>query len=605
MCGITAIVDSAGRPVAERLEAATARLRHRGPDGSAVWIDDSGAVGLGHTRLAIMDVTHGHQPLSNEDGTLWATVNGEFYDADRIRARLESRGHRFRTHSDSELVLHLYEDSDTACLDELRGEFAFALWDTRRARLFAARDRFGIKPLFYSEHGGSLTLASEAKGLFALGVRAAWDPASVLEQLFFFVRQDRTLFRDVRQVPAGHFLVYAHGHARLQRYWDLDYPTGPAGRGLHEPEQAARFEAALREAVTLRLRSEAPVTVFLSGGLDSSCLLALAARGAGRAPNALHVSFAGTDYDEAEMACQAAAWMGAPLDVLRLTEADLVTHFSDAVWHGETLAFNAHGVARYLQSRAARAGGYKVALTGEGADETLGGYPGLRPDAERAPSRQRAGALPALDDRLGFSPAWITRIHAERAPFYALLDAGSAEAFDFDGLCAAFVDQFDVEGQLSGRHPLQQSMYLWTKSVLPNYTLCADRLDMAHGIETRQPFLDHHLWAFTRGLPPDQLIRGLSEKWALREAAIGWVPEVIRTRTKHSFTSPTVSSGGALRAFANDELRSRAFRDLPFFDHDAVVSLLDLLDGAVVPGADSAIMVLLSMHLLQRACQVS
>jgi asparagine synthase (glutamine-hydrolysing) len=601
MCGITAIVDATGRSVAERLAVATARLRHRGPDDSSVWLHETGAVGLGHARLSIVDVRHGRQPLSNEDGDVWVTVNGEFYDAEPIRARLESRGHRFSTGSDSELVLHLYEENDVACLRDLRGEFALALWDARRARLFAARDRFGIKPLFYGECGGSLVLASEAKSLFALGLPAAWDPASLIEQLFFFVRQDRTLFRGVWQVPAGHYLLHERGRTSLRSYWDLDFP--PAGDGTDAaPVPLERLRETLRDAVRVRLRSEAPLTVFLSGGLDSSCVLALAAACADTAPHALHVSFAGTDYDEVEMARQAAAWVDAPLDVLEVGEADLVAHFADAVWHAETLAFNAHAVARYLQSREAHARGYKVALTGEGADETFGGYPGFRPDAAPAMAPAASGAL---QRRLGFAPAWIERVHAERAPFYALLDPRPLEGFRFDDVCAAFVDQFDVEGQLRGRHPLQQSMYLWAKSVLPNYTLCADRLDMAHGIETRQPFLDHHLWALTRTLPPDRLIRGYVEKWSLREAAAGWVPETVRARAKHSFTSPAISSGGALCAFANDELRSTDFRSLPFVDHAAVVSLLDLLRDGALPGADSALMVLLSMHLLQRACRLS
>jgi asparagine synthase (glutamine-hydrolysing) len=604
MCGITAIVDAEGRGVAARLAVGTAMLRHRGPDGVGVWVHERGTVGIGHARLSVIDPEHGRQPLSNEDDTIQVSVNGEFYGAEEIRARLEAQGHRFRTNSDSEVLPHLYEEMGVECLRHLRGEFAFALWDERRSRLWAVRDRFGVKPLFYRAHGEGVILASEAKSLFAIGVAPAWDVGGVVEQMFFFMRQDRTLFRDIRQVPPGHYMLYENGRLRITKYWDLDYPEAGDDDGLSEGDCCEILREAVAGAVKSRLRSDAPLTVFLSGGIDSSCVLAFAAETI-PAPRALHVSFVGTPYDEAAMARCAAEHVGARLDILEVNETDLVDSLPDAVWHGETLAFNAHGVARYLQSRAARAAGFKVALTGEGADETFGGYPGFREDVTPQAVRRHRPEIRPLRERLGFSPAWIERVHAERSAFYALLNESCLNSFTFQGVCEDFIDQFDVEGQLRRRPPLQQSMYLWMKSVLPNYTLCADRLDMAHGIETRPPFLDHQLWERTRRMPPEMLIRGHEEKWILREASAGRVPEEVRRRAKHSFTAPAFSSSGALREFANDELRSEAFRSMPFFDQGAVIGLLDMLNAMLAPGADSAVMMLLSAHLLNKTYRLS
>jgi asparagine synthase (glutamine-hydrolysing) len=603
MCGIAAIVDSEGRDLASRLTAATTQLRHRGPDGWDVWVQDQGIAGLGHTRLSIIDVERGRQPLYNEDASIFATINGEFYGSEALRERLEQKGHRFRTHSDCEILPHLYEESGIDCLRELRGEFAFALWDEKRSRLWAARDRFGVKPLFYHNYRDSLTVASEAKSLFAFDAPRAWDQESLLQQLFFFPQQDRTLFKDIRQVPPGHFLLYERNQLRISRYWDLDCPTLGAANGTDE--QHAAWSQAVRQAVRTRLRSEVPVTVFLSGGLDSSCVLSLSAEVL-RPLEAIHVSFPGTDLDEADMACRAAEHAGVGLRVLEITEQDLVDSLPEAIWHGEMLAFNAHGVARFLQSRAARAAGYKVALTGEGADETLAGYPGFRADAAEAPPRPSGGeGSVVMRNRLGFSPGWMERVHRERTPFYALLDSSVLSTFGFDALCESFLDQFDVVSQLKERHPLHQSMYLWMKSVLPNYTLCADRLDMAHGVETRPPFLDHLLWEVTRSLPADQLIRGEEEKWILRQAAKTWVPEEIRRRTKHSFTAPAFSDSKCLRTFINDELRSAGFRSVPLIDHDAVTGLLDTLTGADIPATDTTVMMLLCMHLLNKAYSLS
>jgi asparagine synthase (glutamine-hydrolysing) len=272
MCGIVALF-SPERPVsAEVLARATASLHHRGPDGQRQWVAPGGEVGLGHARLAIIDLETGAQPLTNEDGQIHVVVNGELYDFERIRSELQARGHTFRTRSDSEIVLHLYEEYGAHCVHHLRGEFAFVLWDARQRRLLAARDRFGIKPLFYADIGPTLAFASEAKALMAAGLAPRWDEEGVAQiAAFSTLSPDRSLFQGVRQVPPGHFLLASAGDRQLVRYWDFDYPPAAAQAGPPDPasdaDQVERFRAALDEAVRLRLRADVPVGCYLSGGI--------------------------------------------------------------------------------------------------------------------------------------------------------------------------------------------------------------------------------------------------------------------------------------------------------------------------------------------------
>jgi asparagine synthase (glutamine-hydrolysing) len=282
MCGIVAMYSARGPIAAEALERATLRLGHRGPDGQKLWLADDRRAGLGHARLSIIDLATGDQPIASEDDALQIVVNGEFYDFERIQRDLERRGHRLRTRSDSEIALHLYEDVGTACLRELRGEFAFVLWDGPNDTLFAARDRFGIKPLYYTTHRGTLYLASEIKALVAAGVPAQWDRAAFFHANHFLgtpALQDRTLFEGVYPVPPGHYLLASGGQVRLIRYWDFDYPAAdPARRVGPDAEYAERFRAVLDEAVRIRLRADVPVGCYLSGGLDSCAVLGLAAK---------------------------------------------------------------------------------------------------------------------------------------------------------------------------------------------------------------------------------------------------------------------------------------------------------------------------------------
>jgi len=612
MCGVIGI-RSRERSVDPRsLDRALAEMVHRGPDHQGHWVAPHGGVGLGSARLSIIDLETGDQPIANEDESLHLVANGEFYDFERIRRGLEARGHRFRTGSDSEIALHLYEEEGPGCLRHLRGEFAFLIWDEPRRRLFAARDRFGIKPLFYARPDGDLYLASEAKSLFAAGVEARWDFDSVYQQLFIGLHQDRTLFAGVYQVPAGHYLVAQENGAGAEqvevvRYWDLDYPRleeTPAE--IDEAERVEALRASLDEAVRLRLRSDVPVGCFLSGGLDSSAVIGLASRHAADPIRAFTISFGHGSYDEAPIAEETAARVGADFCPLRVDDADFADHLSDAIWHAETLGVNPHGVARYLQSRAVHEAGYKVVLSGEGSDEVLAGYGSLRQDvlSDGGAGREVPGELAAIRSILGFVPSWLGKLAVNRSIFHALLAPGYAREFAERDPYRHFLEGFDVEGQLAGREPLLQSLYLWARSILPNYILFAERLEMAHSIEVRLPFLDHHFVETARSLPTSMLLRGKTEKYVLREAVKDVLTRTVYERHKHPFTAPPASDGpeNRLRELTREYLRGPALARVPFFDQEAVVALHDQLphlDHSTRIGLDAVFLMILCTCFLQ------
>lgn len=611
MCGIAAFF-SRKTPVTDgSLQRATAALHHRGPDNQSQWVSPDRRVGLGHARLSIIDLSGGDQPIASEDESLRLIVNGEFYDFERIRHELEARGHRFRTKSDSEIAVHLYEDVGVNCLPQLRGEFAFALWDRNIQTLFAARDRFGIKPLFFAWHNDTLYLASEVKALFAAGVPARWDHEGFYQGTSGFGPPDRTLFEGVFQVPPGHYILATPGSFRLLRYWDFDYPTatGLAAQKGDDRSYIERFRAELDEAVRLRMRADVPVGCYLSGGLDSCAVLGLASRHAREPIHAFTLTFDQAAYDESSIAEEMAAHAGAKFYPIPIRQSDLADHFADAIWHAETVCFNGHGISKYLLSRAVREAGYKVVFTGEGSDEILGGYAHFRSDMllhnaqgqdpaevqrllkelEDSNPVSRGLLLPAGDAvpldsvkrTLGFVPTWFQTLASAAVKRRSLLSgAFKAEFPDHDG-ARVFLNQIDVSGQLTGRDPLNQALYLWSKSMLPNYilTMLGDRMEMAHSIEGRVPFLDHHVIECLRQVPVALKIRGMTEKHILREATRSVITDTVYRRQKHPFLSPPVTTlpGERFHEMMQDTLRSPVLASLPFYDQTRVVALLDAL----------------------------
>jgi asparagine synthase (glutamine-hydrolysing) len=623
MCGVVAIFSRASPIPPGTVEKATQSLHHRGPDGERHWTSPDHRVALGHARLSIIDLTSGDQPIANEDESLRVVVNGEFYGYEAIQNELEEAGHRLRTRSDSEIVLHLYEELGAECLHRLRGVFAIVLWDSVHRTIFAARDRFGIKPLFYSFREDTLYLASEVKALFAAGIPARWDCGSIYDSGASFGSQICTLYDGIFQIPPGHYLIATEKHFAIDKYWDFDYPESTD----HAPKKsdadyAEEFRHVLEEAVRIRLRADVPVACYLSGGIDSCAVLGLAARHHQGPISAHTLTFDRPEYNESDVAEEMAKKAGANFCPTRICQDDLADHFSEAIYHSEMLSVNAHGVAKYLLSRAVRDAGYKVVLTGEGSDEILAGYMHFRNDlaprnGNQSPSNVggcfRKGCAPdGIHKLLGFVPGWIEGSYALSAKVHGLMSQRFLETFRERESNRSFFGDIDVRGQLTGRDTLHQSLYLWSKTRLPNYllTILGDRMEMAHSIEGRVPFLDHYLVELVRSQPTAQKIRGASHKYVLREAMRGIITETVYRRPKQPFLSPPaiLDQNGKFNLLMQDTLRGPALAAMPFFDQTRIVTLLDSLKKKDEPASainDQALMMVLSTCVLQERFNLS
>lgn len=609
MCGIAAVFHAGGRVAEQTLMNATRALRHRGPDGQQSWLSSDEEVGLAHTRLAIIDLTTGDQPLANEDGSLRLVVNGEFYGYEAVRGQLRQAGHRLATATDSEIALHLYEDLDHGFLDRLRGEFALVLWDERRRRLLAARDRFGIKPLYYATVGGALYLASEVKALRAMGVPLAWDREAVQQMLLLgILSPSRSLFQGVSQIPPGHCLLAGESGLTIERYWDFRFP------GPDEPPPAENdldiiqdFHSTLDEAVSLRLRADVPVGCYLSGGLDSSSVLGLASRHASQPLDAFTVVFDHASYDESAVAEETARLCGAHWHPLRIGYRDLADHFADTVWHVEGLLANGNSVAKFLLSRAAAQAGIKVVLTGEGSDEVLAGYALFQKDLVPA-----AGGASSLGSGFGFMPAWLAAQMANGERHRSLLAPHFlAEAVARNGL-SQLLHELDPPAALGTWDPLPRSLYLWAKTVLPNYVLAAggDRVEMANAVEGRPPFLDHQVVERAARLPSRLLFAGGTEKHVLREAVRPLLTDAVYRRRKQPFLAPPASLelAGPFFECLRELLSGPGLDALPFCDAGRVQAQVEGLASqppAFRATLDSVLMKIASLVVLGQRFRLS
>jgi asparagine synthase (glutamine-hydrolysing) len=634
MCGIVAAISKDGGVDAEAIARATNRLRHRGPDAQHVWTARDGRAGLGHARLSIIDLKTGDQPIASEDGRLQIVANGELYDFERIRESLEREGHVFRTRSDSEIALHLFEDRGARALHSLRGEFAFAIWDARDGQLFAARDRFGIKPLYYTIHDGTFYLASEVKALVELGVPLRWDRETLYDVHFVSHPPDRSLFAGIYQLPPASYLLTDGEQIRVMPYWDWNYPTTDemASDKVDGCEWVARLQRSFEEAVRLRLRADVPVACYLSGGIDSCAVLGFASRLSTRPLRAYTLSFDHADYDEGDLARDQAQRSGAEFCRVDVRSEHMADHFSDAIYHAERPFANAHAIAKYLLSRAVRDSGIKVVMTGEGSDELFAGYPHFRRDlvlygtnghdpAEKArllaeleaANRVSAGTLlprgstPLVNVErvLGFVPSNLEAWAQIGAGLLRVATDDFRSAFSERDTFRVMLSCLDVERQLARRHAVNQSLYIWGKTMLPNYILSnlGDRMEMAHSVEGRLPFLDHHVAEEAARMPVCMKIRGMTEKYVLREAARDVLTDAVYARQKHPFMSPpaTIQPDGRLYTFLQDTLRSAALDGPGIYDRAKVTALLDAVPSMDRPGrsrADALLMWMSSLCLL-------
>jgi asparagine synthase (glutamine-hydrolysing) len=564
MCGIAGIVASDRLPADERARLAPMRdvITHRGPDDQGTYCDE--VAGLAHRRLSIVDLAAGHQPLSNEDGSVWVVFNGEIYNHAAIRPALEAAGHVYRTRCDTETIVHAYEQWGDACVERFRGMFAFAIWDVRRRRLLLARDRLGIKPLYWSVARGRLLFGSEIKSILASGLVAAGANERALPELLAtrYLSGSETLFAGVHRVMPGHLLVFENGVATTRQWWEI--PVGQRSRQLERLSDAgavAAFRARLEDAVRTRLMADVPLGMFLSGGLDSSAIAALMAGMIDRPLETFSVAFTDRAFSELGYARQVASAIKANPHEIVIDAHDFFGALPRLVWHEDEPIAHPSSVPLYFVSKLASAH-VKVVLTGEGSDELLAGY-GKYP---RALANWRAGAFWRLapEPLRQFVAGTVVPRLPRRARRYAarsfLAMPRTPEAMFFDNFASiglgrqasllsprvgrfatadAYAPSRTYFDTPNGRSTtLDRLLYADLKTYLVELLMKQDQMSMAASIESRVPFLDHPLVEFAAQLPPRMKLRGLTTKWILREAVKTLLPREILTRRKMGFPVP-------------------------------------------------------------------
>jgi asparagine synthase (glutamine-hydrolysing) len=543
-------------------------IRHRGPDQIGLYLDEW--VGLGNARLSIIDLKTGQQPITNEDESLWIVFNGEIFNYVELRPELERLGHRFATNTDTEVILHLYEEFGPDCLTRLNGQFALAIWDASDQTLFLARDRLGIRPLFYTLTDDALIFGSEIKAILAEPrVQADLDPVA-LDQIFIFWSplSPRTIFRYIVEVPAGHYLLARRGRVVVERYWQLSFPTtkGDGITPLAEEDYLAEFRDLLVDATQIRLRADVPVGAYLSGGVDSSTIAAIIRNYTPNRLDTFSIAFSDPDFDESEYQRQMARFLGTDHQVVFATHADIGRIFPEVIWHTETPIMRTSPAPLFLLSKLVRDHHYKVVLTGEGADEFLAGYNIFKEaKVRRFWARQPESSVrplllkrlyPYISDLSKGSGTYLAAFFREGlaevdAPDYSHAirwrNTGRARRFFSNDLRRAIEAQATPPDQplvyppdFNRWDPLHRAQYLEITIFLSQYLLSSqgDRMGMAHSVEGRFPFLDHRLVEFCNRLPPRLKLRGLTEKYLLKELGRQWLPAEIWRRPKRPYRAP-------------------------------------------------------------------
>jgi asparagine synthase (glutamine-hydrolysing) len=616
MCGLAGVIDLKGRkePDQAMVQRMGAALTHRGPDDSGFLF--APGLGFAHRRLSILGLEDGRQPIFNEDRTVAVICNGELFDYPERRAELEAKGHVFRTHSDNELIVHLYEEHGEDLFPHLKGQFAFVLVDFARRIVLLARDRVGICPLFWSRQGDQLYFGSEIKALIASGaVQAAADPRG-LDHLFTFfaLSSRRTAFRGVQAIVPGHYLrisLRSDGTAAEpveRRYWDLDFPDwGEEEDPADEGALIDAFESVFTRAVEIRLRADVPVVGYLSGGVDSAYVLATAAKVAGQALPSFTVRVPDPSLDEAAGALETARAIGGGRPTMVEAGPDLIADsYAQLITAAESPVFDTSCAALFALAREVRHQGYKVVLTGEGADEAFAGYfwfkiremartldigdafrpsTGLSRLARKwaAPSLS-FGELARIDGMIGGPHAQSTIYNLVATSRHRYYSAGLKEEL---GGHVAYED-LDLDlARMARWHPLNRSLYLGYKVQLPGLLLSqkGDRVAMANSVETRYPFLDEDVIAFASSMHPRwKLRRPYGDKYLLRQAARRVLPEAIAMRPKAMFRAPFAESFLAHPpAFVRDLISPEALARTGYFDVESVAR-----DCAMVAKGDGA-----------------
>ena len=638
MCGIAGIArrHSTGPSSVETLGRMAAAIRHRGPDGYGFYVGQR--VGFAHVRLSIVDIAAGSQPMTNEDGQIVITYNGEIYNHPELRHELEALGHVFRTRCDTEVLVHGYEQWGVNLLQRLNGQFAFAIYDRNNETVFIARDRFGVRPLFYAQPRDAFYFGSEIKAILASGeVDAGIDPRGMDEVFTFWAaRAPRTPFAGIASLEPGTYGIWKDGALWLRRYYELDYPEANA-----EPDDVIeRLDELMLRSVGMRLRADVPVGAYLSGGLDSSITASLAASASPHTLRSFSITFDDPRFDESDFQREVASDVGSIHAITAIGPNSIADSFPDVLWHTETPLLRTAAVPMYHLAKLTRDSGIKVVLTGEGADELFLGYDLFKEVQVREFCLRRPGSAwrERLLDRL--YPDLMTQSRGGEFWRRFFLDAGpqrdplfshlprfllGARIKDFyapefragiGGINVMAELRASLPARFFGWSSLNKAAYLEMTTLLASYLLSSqgDRMSMAHGIEGRFPFLDHRLYEFASSLPTGSKLRGLKEKEVLRRWAGRILPARIKARTKQPYRAPDAPSffGPASPKWIGDHLSGDAIRRVGIFSASAVEGLVRRCQAGRVTGyrENQAVIGILSTqlwhhHFIEKAINVA
>jgi len=638
MCGIAGIFNRDGRSAdLSVLEAMVRMVDYRGPDETGTFA--RGPVGLAHNRLSIIDLAGGHQPMDCDGGSLWITFNGEIFNYVELREELLRKGHRFLTRSDTEVILRLYREYGLDCVQHMNGQWAFAIWDAEKRKLFLSRDRLGIRPLFYAMAGQSFVFGSEIKVLFAHPGMSRELDLEALRQTFtyWFPLPPRTPFRGIAELPPGHSLVVDKDSQSLQRYWQIDFSraeAAEAGDTAGDEKAAERLRELLYDSTRIRLRADVPVGAYLSGGLDSSIVAALAQQCVGSSLHTFSLAFEDPALDESRFQQEVVQLLGTEHQTIRCTSHDIGEAFPEVVWHAERPVLRTAPTPMYFLSGLVRENGFKVVLTGEGSDEFLGGYDIYKEAKIRAfwaaqiDSKARPMLLkrlyPYLEGIQKQSPAYLQAFFrvqpgAAQDPFFSHVPRWSvtsrSHAFFTPELRSEFHSQDGYKdlaellpAGFSSWGPFSRAQYLESAFLLPAYLLSSqgDRMAMAHSVEGRYPFLDYRVVEFAAALSPRMKMRALNEKFLLKHAFGRMIPASVRRRPKQPYRAPDAVSffdsatGEARHPYITDLLSSGSLRAGGIFDPAAVDKLISRIKTGKATGflENAALVGILSTQLL-------
>jgi asparagine synthase (glutamine-hydrolysing) len=571
-------------------------IEHRGPDDSGFHLADGAAIGM--RRLSIIDLATGHQPLCNEDGSLWIVFNGEIYNFQALRAELIARGHTFKTSSDTETIIHLYEDEGPRCVERLRGMFAFAIYDQRDGSLFLARDRVGKKPLHYAQPGDGLIFGSEIKSLLQHpAISREINLEAISDFLTFgYVPEPATAFRGIHKLLPGHTLTFRNGRLSTRRYWDFDF-TSAIEPARDENYYVERLRELLAESVRLRLVSDVPLGAFLSGGIDSSTVVALMAREMNQPVKTFSIGFSEASHDELKFARLTARRFATEHHEFIVTP-DVCRLVEEIVWHHDEPFADDSCIPTYVVSKLA-SDHVKVVLSGDGGDEVFAGYQlhvqEQRFDAySRIPKFIRRGALLPLSralPRAAYGKNFLRRISLDAGARYidslsfftedaqrSLWSAAARRSLDGYDPTAAYQKIYAAPEKADS---IERMLYLDSRTYLPGDILTkVDRMSMAHSLETRAPLLDHKLIEFVATIPSAFKLRcmphGLETKYILKKAISGLVPDEIIRRGKQGFGTPIQQwFRGELREMVGDVLNDQKTRGRGLFNQPEIAAVLD------------------------------